>query len=46
MRDDIDEFEGKPFGTLNEMLLDEFKHLGIKYEQATWDEKKNTEGKP
>ena len=31
--------------TLNAILLDEFAHLGIKYEQAVWDEKKNAEGK-
>ena len=28
------------------MLLDDFKALGIKYEQATWDEKKKNEDKP
>ncbi len=46
LRDRIAEFEGQATGTLNEILLDEFNHLGIKYEQATWDEKKNAEGKP
>jgi hypothetical protein len=28
------------------MLLDEFNALGIQFEQATWDDRKNTEGKP
>ena len=34
------------YETLNDILLDEFKSLGIKYEQATWDEKKKAVGKP
>jgi len=46
LRDRIAEFEGQAVGTLNEILLDEFNHLGIKYEQATWDEKKKAQGKP
>jgi len=32
-------------GILNLMLGHEFSNLGIKYEQVTWDEKKNKEGK-
>lgn len=43
-RDTIDAEKRKAYGPLNEILLDEFK--GIKYEQATWDEAKNAEGKP
>jgi len=46
LRDRITKFEDQAAGTLNEILLDEFKHLGIKYEQATWDDKKNAGGKP
>jgi hypothetical protein len=46
LRDRITEFEEEAAGTLNEILLDEFSHLGIKYEQATWDERKNAGGKP
>ncbi len=46
LRDQIAEFERQAIGTLNEILLDEFNHLGVKYEQATWDERKNVEGKP
>ncbi len=30
---------------LNELLLKEFKDLGIKFEQATWDDKKHKQGK-
>jgi Alw26I/Eco31I/Esp3I family type II restriction m6 adenine DNA methyltransferase len=38
--------EAEANATLNLMLGQEFSSLGIKYEQATWDEKKNKEGKP
>ena len=34
------------YETLNDILLDEFRTLGIKFEQATWDDKKNGLGKP
>ncbi len=45
-RDEIDLKKQESISTLNEILLDEFgKTLGIKYEQATWDEKKHEEGK-
>jgi hypothetical protein len=30
---------------LNELLLDEFKESGIKYEQVTWDDNKGKEGR-
>ena len=46
LRDQIETQKKEAIQTLNSILLDEFAHLGIKYEQATWDEKKNTEGKP
>jgi hypothetical protein len=46
LRDRITDFERQAADTLNEILLDEFKHLGIKYEEATWDDKKNIVGKP
>jgi hypothetical protein len=46
MRDSITAHEKNAIATLNEILLDEFSHLGIKYTQAAWDDKKNTEGKP
>ena len=45
-RDLIDEKKREAYETLDDILLDEFKELGIKYEQATWDLKKKAEGKP
>ena len=45
MRDAIAERKEVAYETLNDILLDEFRRLGIKYEQATWDEKKKNEGK-
>ena len=46
IRDEIDQRKQQAAETLNDILLDEFKTLGIKYEQATWDSKANKEGKP
>lgn len=46
LRDDIEKDRQEAIRVLNEMLKDEFGRLGIKYEQATWDEAKNKEGKP
>jgi hypothetical protein len=46
LRDNIERKKREVTGTLNEILLNQFTGLGIKYEQATWDEKKNKEGKP
>ena len=46
LRDDIDERKQQAVETLNDILLDEFKALGVKYEQATWDSKQGDEGKP
>lgn len=45
LRDGIEAKKQKAIGTLNRLLLDQFQNLGINYEQATWDEKKNAEGK-
>ena len=45
LRDQIDGFKKEAVRTLNAILVGEFTHLGIKYEQATWDEKKNAQGK-
>lgn len=42
----IERMEEDANATLNLMLGQEFSDLGIKYEQVTWDEKKNKEGKP
>jgi REP element-mobilizing transposase RayT len=46
LRDNIEEKKREALDTLNDLLLAEFNKLGIKYEQATWDEKKRSEGKP
>ncbi len=40
----IEDLRKKAYKTLNDLLLEQFK--GIKYEQATWDDTKNSEGKP
>jgi hypothetical protein len=46
LRDDIDAHRRDAIARLNEMLLDEFGRLGIRYGDATWDLAKNKEGKP
>jgi len=42
LREIIDTKKQEAYETLNDILLDEFRDLSIKYEQATWDEKKQT----
>jgi hypothetical protein len=44
LRDSIDAKKQQAIETLDDILLDEFKHLSIKFEQATWDDKKNDLG--
>jgi hypothetical protein len=46
LRDNILTQRHKAHTVLNKILLDEFQALGIQFEQATWDAKKNQEGKP
>ncbi len=46
LRDRIESKKREVATTLNEILLNQFTHLGIKFEQASWDEKKDKEGKP
>ncbi len=46
LRDEIEIHKGEAKPILDEILLDEFNRLKIKFEQATWDEKKNKLGKP
>ncbi|HOU08818.1 MAG TPA: ATP-binding protein, partial [Caldisericia bacterium] len=46
LRDGIAVIKQNAQKTLNEILKSEFDNLGIKFEQATWDEAKNKEGKP
>lgn len=45
LKNNIEKHRNEALPVLNEMLLDEFGSLGIKYEQVTWDENKNKEGK-
>jgi hypothetical protein len=45
LKDIIEQHREEALPILNEMLLDEFGNLGIKYENVTWDVKKNKEGK-
>jgi uncharacterized protein YktA (UPF0223 family) len=37
LRDNIQAQREDALATLNELLLDEFKQLGVRYEQASWD---------
>lgn len=46
MRDEIQTQRQEAYEGLNDLLLNEFSRLGIKYEEATWDPKQNKEGKP
>ncbi len=46
LRNDIQKKKDEALATLNEILREQFKQLEIKFEQATWDEKKGKEGKP
>jgi hypothetical protein len=46
LRDNIDEKKREATAVLNELQRDDFERLGVKFEQATWDDKKGDEGKP
>ncbi|HUY31877.1 MAG TPA: DNA methyltransferase [Pirellulales bacterium] len=46
LRDQIEGKKREALDTLDDILLDEFNGLGIKFEQATWDLKTNKAGKP
>ncbi len=46
LRDNIQAQRDSALENLNELLLDELKQLGVRYEQATWDNSKNADGKP
>ena len=46
LRDGIDAAKREAAETLNQILLEEFGELGIRYEQALWDDAHNGEGKP
>ncbi|MEY3219892.1 MAG: hypothetical protein RIT27_1249 [Pseudomonadota bacterium] len=46
LRNYIADYKRKDYVILNHLLLEEFSKLKIQFEQATWDDKKNKEGKP
>lgn len=46
LRDDIDTEMDQAKSVLNELLRDQFEALGVKFEQATWDNQKQALGKP
>lgn len=46
LRSHIENVREQSYARLNQMLLDEFNALGIQFEQASWDDKKNDTGKP
>jgi hypothetical protein len=46
LRDDIERHRTDAAELLDELLLDDFQSLGIRYEEATWDVAKGKEGKP
>ena len=45
LRQHIDKVRAESYASLNQLLLNEFKALGIQFEQATWDGTKKKEGK-
>jgi hypothetical protein len=45
LRDDIDTEMRDANGVMNELLRDQFEKLGVKFEQATWDDAKQALGK-
>lgn len=45
LREHIDKLRHDSYLKLNQLLVGDFQELGIKYEEATWDEKKKKEGK-
>ncbi len=46
LRDDIEAKKGDARAALDEILLEQFGRLDIKFAQATWDERKMAEGRP
>jgi len=46
LRDHIEQKKREALPTLNEILLEDFVKLGIKFEETTWDKENNKEGKP
>ncbi len=46
VRDSIEAIKSEARLVLDRLLLEQFQVQGIRFSQATWDEKKGTEGKP
>jgi len=46
LREHIEKVRAEAYQTLNVLYLHEFRALGIQFEEATWDERNNVEGKP
>jgi hypothetical protein len=46
LRNEIDTKKEQARTTLDDILLEEFRKLGIKFEESTWDMEKNREGRP
>ncbi|WP_205319230.1 Eco57I restriction-modification methylase domain-containing protein [Runella rosea] len=46
LKESIQTQRDEAYKVLNQLLLDEFNTLGIRYEAVTWDTAKNKEGKP
>jgi type I restriction-modification system DNA methylase subunit len=46
LRDNIETKKREAGEALNDILLEDFGKLGIKFEEATWDDAKKKEGKP
>jgi hypothetical protein len=46
LRDNIQAEREAAIANLNELLLDEFRQLGVRFEEATWDSVKGSEGRP
>ncbi len=45
LRENIDEKKAEAYETLDDILVEEFKALNIKFEQATWDSEKGKQGR-
>jgi hypothetical protein len=46
LRDEIDDAMSSAEMVMNDLLRDKFEALGVKFEEATWDDKKKALGKP
>jgi hypothetical protein len=46
LRSHIEKIREESYNRLNQMLLDEFRALGIEFQEATWDDRANDVGRP